>query len=115
MLLKTRINWLFNDIWCYLVIGTFDYIIAVFQQTVVSVYYILKPISCWHGHWNCFNERFDCTLNNAAASSYADWNSNDKHGEIQLYDAHADAILIQIREKCKKHKNIFDWNPDIIF
>ena len=34
---------------------------------------------------------------------------------MQLYDAHADAILIQIREKCKKHKNIFDWNPDIIF
>ena len=35
---KTTINWLFNDIWCYLVIGSFDWIIGVFQQTVVRVY-----------------------------------------------------------------------------
>ena len=34
-------NWIFNDIWCYLVIGYFDWNIAVFQQTVVRVY-ILK-------------------------------------------------------------------------
>ena len=32
---KTTVNWLFNDIWCYLVIGCFDWKIVVFQQTVV--------------------------------------------------------------------------------
>ena len=39
---KTTVNRLFNDIWCYLVIGCFDWKIAVFQQAVVRVYYILK-------------------------------------------------------------------------
>ena len=39
---KTAINWLFNDIWCYLFIACFDWKICVFQQTVISVYYILK-------------------------------------------------------------------------
>ena len=34
MLCKTTVNWLFNDIWCYLVIGCFDWKIGVFQQTV---------------------------------------------------------------------------------
>ena len=38
---KTRINFLFNDI-CYLFIACFDWKIGIFQQTVVSVYYILK-------------------------------------------------------------------------
>ena len=42
MLFKTAVNWLFNDIWCYLVIGCFNWKICVFQQTVVRVYYILK-------------------------------------------------------------------------
>ena len=42
MLLKTTVNWLFNDIWSYLVIGCFDWKIGVFQQTVVRFYYILK-------------------------------------------------------------------------
>ena len=35
MLFKTTVNCLFNDIWCYLVIGCFDWKIGVFQQTVV--------------------------------------------------------------------------------
>ena len=35
ILFKTAVNWLFNNIWCYLVIGCFDWKIAVFQQTVV--------------------------------------------------------------------------------
>ena len=30
---KTTANWLFNDIWCYLVIGCFDWKIGLFQQT----------------------------------------------------------------------------------
>ena len=38
VLFKTTINWLFNDIWCYLVIGSFDWIIGVFKQTVVRIY-----------------------------------------------------------------------------
>ena len=39
---KTTINWLFNHIWCYLFIACFDSKIGVFQQTVVTVYYIFK-------------------------------------------------------------------------
>ena len=31
---KTTINPLFNDIWCDLVIGSFDWKIGIFQQTV---------------------------------------------------------------------------------
>ena len=34
---KTTLNWIFNDIWCYLVIGNFDDKIGVFEQTVVRV------------------------------------------------------------------------------
>ena len=33
---KTTVNWLFNDIWRYLVIGCLDWKIANFQQTVVT-------------------------------------------------------------------------------
>ena len=33
---KTTLNWLFNDIWCYLVIGSFDWKIGIFQQAVVK-------------------------------------------------------------------------------
>ena len=33
---KTTVNWLINDIWCYLVMGCFDWKISVFQQTVVK-------------------------------------------------------------------------------
>ena len=36
MLFKTTLNWLFNDIWCYLVIGSFDWKIGIFQQAVVK-------------------------------------------------------------------------------
>ena len=32
---KTTVKWLFNDIWCYIVIGCFDWKIRVFQQTVL--------------------------------------------------------------------------------
>ena len=39
---KTTVNWLFNDIWYYSVIGRFDWKISVSQQTVVRVYYILN-------------------------------------------------------------------------
>ena len=39
---KTTVNWLFNDMRCYLVIGCFDWKIVVFQQIVVGVYYIPK-------------------------------------------------------------------------
>ena len=35
MLFKTTLNWLFNDTWCYLVIGIFYWKIGIFQQTVV--------------------------------------------------------------------------------
>ena len=33
--LKTTLNWLFNDIWCYLVIVSFEGEIGIFKQTVV--------------------------------------------------------------------------------
>ena len=39
---KATVNWLFNDMWCYLVITFFDWKVGVFQQTVVRVYCILK-------------------------------------------------------------------------
>ena len=39
---KTRVNWLFNDIWCYLFIACFDWKIGIFQQTFVRIYYILN-------------------------------------------------------------------------
>ena len=42
---KTTVSWLFENIWCYLVIAFFDWKIGVFQQTVVRVYYILKQNS----------------------------------------------------------------------
>ena len=32
---KTTLNWLFNDIWCYLVIVSFEWEIGIFKQTVV--------------------------------------------------------------------------------
>ena len=41
---KTTVNWLFNDIWRYLVLSCLDEKIGVFQQTVVRVYYFLKQI-----------------------------------------------------------------------
>ena len=39
---KTKVNWLFTDIWCYLDIGCFHWKIFVSRQRVVRVYYILK-------------------------------------------------------------------------
>ena len=33
MLFKTI--WLFNDMWCYLVIGSFDWKIGIFQQAAI--------------------------------------------------------------------------------
>ena len=48
---NTAINWLFNDIWCYLFIACFDWKIGAFQQTVVRVYYTLKlsQQTYWYG------------------------------------------------------------------
>ena len=42
MPLKTTLNWLFNDIWRYLVIASFDWKIGIFRQTVVRVYCIVN-------------------------------------------------------------------------
>ena len=36
MLFKAILNCLFNDIWCYLVIGSFDWKIGIFPQLVVK-------------------------------------------------------------------------------
>ena len=41
---RSTINWLFNDIWCYLFNTCFDWEIGVFQQIVVGVYHILKGL-----------------------------------------------------------------------
>ena len=41
---KTTINWLFNEIWCYLIIACFEWKIDVFQQTVVRGYFLLKKL-----------------------------------------------------------------------
>ena len=37
---KTTMNWLVNDIWCYLLIACFDWEVGVFQQAFVRFYYI---------------------------------------------------------------------------
>ena len=39
---NTTVNWLFNDIWCYLFIACFNWKSTVFQQTVVKICYILN-------------------------------------------------------------------------
>ena len=44
LLSKTRINWLFNDIRCYLFIACVNWKIGVFQQRLFRVYYILKRV-----------------------------------------------------------------------
>ena len=44
MLFKITVNWLFNDIWCYIVIGCLNWKIGDFQQTVVRS--LLYP---WQG------------------------------------------------------------------
>ena len=36
------VNWLFNNIYCYLFIACFDWKSGVFQQTVVRVHYTLN-------------------------------------------------------------------------
>ena len=41
---KTTINWLFNDIWWYLLVTCFDWKIDFFQQTVVRVYLPLNNL-----------------------------------------------------------------------
>ena len=43
MVSDTKINWFFNDLWCYLFIAYFDWNNGVLQETVWRVYYILKP------------------------------------------------------------------------
>ena len=42
---KTAVNWLFNDIWRFLVIACIEWKIGVFQQIVVRVYYILNLVT----------------------------------------------------------------------
>ena len=37
---KTTMNWLVNDIWCYLLIACFDWEVGIFQQAFVRFYYI---------------------------------------------------------------------------
>ena len=44
---KTGVNWLYNDIWCYLSSACFDWKIGIFQQAVVRVYYILNWIKAF--------------------------------------------------------------------
>ena len=44
---KATVNWLFNDMWCYIVIAFFDWKIGVFQQPVVIIYCILKLLWTW--------------------------------------------------------------------
>ena len=39
---KATINWLFNNVRCYLFDACFDWKIGVFHQTVVRVYYTLN-------------------------------------------------------------------------
>ena len=39
---SSKVNLLFNDIWCYLFIACFDLKITIFQQIVVRVFYILN-------------------------------------------------------------------------
>ena len=60
---KSTINWLFNDIWCYLFITCFDWKIGIFQQTVVRVYYILKS-------------QISVRVTTTSIFSSADWNNN---------------------------------------
>ena len=36
MVFKRKLNWLFNDVWCYSVIESFDLEIRIFQQTAVK-------------------------------------------------------------------------------
>ena len=47
---KITVNWLFNDIWCYLVIRCFNWKIGIFQQTVLRgllyLKYVLWSLSC---------------------------------------------------------------------
>ena len=35
MSFKTTVDWLFNDIWSYLVIACFDWKVGAFQETVL--------------------------------------------------------------------------------
>ena len=60
---KSTINWLFNDIWCYLFITCFDWKIGIFQQTVARVYYILKS-------------QVSVRVTTTSTFSSADWNNN---------------------------------------
>ena len=43
---KTTMNWLVNDIWCYLLIACFDWEVGVFQQAFVG-FIILIPIELY--------------------------------------------------------------------
>ena len=44
---KTTVNWLFYDIWWYLVIGCFNWKIFVFQDSCKCLLYPELVIDCW--------------------------------------------------------------------
>ena len=70
MSFKATVNWLFNDIWCYLVVGCFDWKIGVFQQTIVRVYYILKLSTCSRGCAISFELQLPQTLLTSSGKLY---------------------------------------------
>ena len=124
MPLKTTTNWLFNGIWCYLVIGSFDWIFCVFQQTVVRVYYILierkqrtkihdsyspyAHVACGVQRWSIlgplvfninicdlFFQKYECDI-----GSYADDNTS------HTYDSDLNTVLSKLKN-CAK--SLFTW------
>ena len=67
---KISVNWLFNDMSCYLVIGYFDWKTADFQQTVVRVYNIFNSRNFLIFLWlSVYNAAF--FLNNVLFDSFS--------------------------------------------
>ena len=98
---KTIVNWLFNDIWCYLVIGYFDWKIVVFQQTVVRVYYIFdEGTEIPDDSWKCFSRH----LNNSMRVK------NVLYWVLVLYSA-AIHYVVLLHLVSPKHLDI--WSPKL--
>ena len=53
MLSKTATNWLFNDIWCYLLIACFDWISAC-HKTKIRNETIFTTFNWWKAAWSCW-------------------------------------------------------------
>ena len=53
MLLKTTVKWLFSDIWCYLVIGCFDWKIGVFSTNSCRGFIVSLNIFAKELHHKC--------------------------------------------------------------